>query len=219
MKRKVIKDENIGGVNTVIETVEQTKEDGFVPETEIHEIGNDRRGKYSYGASKHFRITTNNPNITKPFLYGICVLFLIIGIIMLLLKNYLFGAVWTIITIYFFFQQKKEIDKVEEEIRQQGGSVIKSNMAEDWKELGEITKEGFQDSCQATLTKENFKWFSKLGIICMSIVTPILSVIIGLIVGAIIGLTEGIILGILVFVICVLGTLLYLFILSKIFKY
>lgn len=149
MERKLIKEENVGGVHTVIETVEQTREDGVVPKKEVHEMG-DRRGKYHYGESKHVRITTNNPNITRPFVYGVSAVFFIIGLLLLLKVNYVMGAIWIGMIIYFFFHFKKEIDEVEEEIRKQGGNVIDGNAEEDIKAFREMVKE----ACKATFKKE-----------------------------------------------------------------
>lgn len=218
MERKVIKEENVGGVHTIVETVEQTREDGVVPKRAIHEMG-DRRGKYHYGESNHVKITTNNPNITRPFVYSFCALFFIIGIVLLFMLDYIMGIFVIGFVTYCFFHFKKEIDEVEEEIRKQGGSVIKEDAREDLKEFGELVKEGFEDSCKATFTKENFKWFSKTCMVAMSIIAPIISLIFGLIFGIMSGLIGGIIIGILVLAVCIFITILYLLICSKIFKH
>ena len=64
---------------------------------------------------------------------------------------------------------------------------------------------------KSLFTKENFKWFGKLVIVLGTIISSAVSLIIGLV--------AEMKLGLFVFGICIISILLYMFIMSKIFKY
>ena len=78
---------NDNGSTTIIETIETTPDDGFVHSSVTNPVRMEHYGKdntmYHKGYSKTFVYTTNDPRITRPFVYGICGVFFVIGIIAL----------------------------------------------------------------------------------------------------------------------------------------
>lgn len=125
--------------NTIInnlykETIETTPEDGFVKDKEIRPVKMQHYGKgntqYHKGFAKTVSYTTNDPRITRPVAYGICGIFLAIGIIMLLIGNWFFGIIFTAIAIFGLVKSKKDIDKVAEELRSKGQDVTIDSIEE-----------------------------------------------------------------------------------------
>lgn len=109
--------------NTIInnlykETIETTPEDGFVPDKEIRPVKMQHYGdgntQYHKGHSKTVVFTTNDPRITRPFVYGVCGIFFVIGIFMLLAGDFFFGIIFPVLSILMFVKAKKDIDKVAE---------------------------------------------------------------------------------------------------------
>lgn len=205
---------NDNGSITTTEIIETTPEDGFVPESVIHPNDIDTIGKYHKGYSKTFTYTTNDPRITRPVAYTMCGIFLAIGIIMLLLQSWFFGIIFTSISIFAFFKSKKDIDKIANELKQQGKDVTidSKEEAEQLKnEVVEDFKDGMNDVISSTFTKNNFKWFIKTSLPIYAIVVIFVSLLLGIFV--------NVFLGLFIFGLLTIGGFLYFFILSKIFKH
>ena len=121
MKKTNEKIENTTINNLYKETIETTPLDGFVKDEEIRPVKMQHYGKgnnqYHKGFSKTVIYTTNDPKVTRPFVYGICGIFLIIGIFMLLIGNWFFGITFTATALFSFLKSKKEIDKVAEDLK------------------------------------------------------------------------------------------------------
>ena len=106
-----------------IETIETTPNDGVVPEKVIRPVDMDTIGKYHKGYSTTKTFSTNDPRITRPFVYGTCSLIFILGIIMLLTGNLFFGIIFVVSGILVFNKAKKDIDKIGEELKAKGHDV------------------------------------------------------------------------------------------------
>lgn len=122
MKKSVEEKLSKDGVKTTIRVIETTPQDGFVPLSDINHVNMNNRGKYHKGYSKHISISTNDPRITRPFVYGICGLFGGIGIIILLISLLIhewvliiLGFFFVIFSVFGLFKGKKDIDNIEEE--------------------------------------------------------------------------------------------------------
>lgn len=208
--------------NTIInnlykETIETTPEDGFVKDKEIRPVKMQHYGKgntqYHKGFAKTVSYTTNDPRITRPVAYGICGIFLAIGIIMLLIGNWFFGIIFTAIAIFGLVKSKKDIDKVAEELRSKGQDVTIDSIEEKEQlknEIIEISKNSINDVTTSVFTKGNYKSFAKTTIPIYCIISTIIVVLISVFINIFFGLFILVILG--------LCGLLYYYLISKLFK-
>ena len=112
-----------------VDTTETTPDDGFVHLTDIHTTGAsvDDYKRYHKGYTKTVSLTTNDPRITRPFAYGISILFATIGGVLLLISllsmNWMmifFGVCFILIGIFSITKSKKDIDKIEKGLLQSG---------------------------------------------------------------------------------------------------
>jgi len=204
--------------NVEVETIETTPEDGFVHGSVIRPVKMQHYGKdntlYHKGYSKTFTYTTNDPRITRPFIKIMCGLFFAIGLIMLLLfKDIFFGIIFMAVSVFTYFKSKKDIDKIAEELKQQGKDVTIDSKEEAEQIKNEFVgtiKSGMNDAISSTFTKNNFKWFIKSSLPIYIIVTILVS--------GLLGIFVNIFLGLFVLIILVLGGLLYYYLISKLFK-
>lgn len=120
MRREVETKINDNGSYTEKVTITQTPEDGFVPDSVMRPNDRHTRGKYHKGFGKTVIYTTNDPRVTRPFAYGMCGLFLIIGIILLWFHVWIIGISFIVMTLIAFFGFKKQIDAVAEELEKNG---------------------------------------------------------------------------------------------------
>lgn len=116
-KEKVIND---NGSYTIKEVKTQNSSDGFVPESEMYPASMDNRGKYFKGKATVTSFTTNDPRVTRPFAYGVCGIFLVIGIFLLMapgVVNKIMAAFFIVIPLVGFKTAKRDIDAIEEELK------------------------------------------------------------------------------------------------------
>lgn len=200
--------------NLVTETNETKPEDGFVQQTKVRTSLNYKDHiTYKKGYSKTHIINTNDPRITRPFVYGICTLFFIIGIISLLSKSWFFGIIFTSMSILGFLKSKKDIDAISIELKKQGKDVT-IDSKEEAKELvndfSKIVQEKFEDSKKSVFVKSSFKWFFKITLPIYIIISVICSII---------GFIINIILGIVITFITIAIGIFFYYIINKICKY
>lgn len=218
MKRKKEKINNTIINNLYKETIETTPEDGFVNAKEINPLKIQHYGKgntqYRKGYAKTIVYTTDDPRITRPFAYSMCVIFFVIGIFLLLIGNFGFGIIFFVLAIFAFVKSKENIDKTAKKLKAKGQDVTIDSV-EEKEQLNEemvgIFKDSLKDVTSSTFMKDRFKWFVKtiIPIYC------VMAIILSLLLGALI----NVFLGLFVFVILIICGLLYYFILSKIFKH
>ncbi len=124
---------NPNGSYTVKTVKTKTSQDGFVPETQMYENKMGHYGKYHKGYMKVTSYRTNDPKVTRPFVYGMCILFIVIGAFILLggvVMGMLVSLPIMLVSIFLSFsfigmgvfalvKAKKDIDRVEAEIRMQ----------------------------------------------------------------------------------------------------
>lgn len=205
---------NKNGVYETIETIETTPNDGIVPEKIIRPVDMDTVGKYHKGYSTTKTFSTNDPRITRPFVYGTCSLILILGIVMLLTGNLFFGIVFVVSGILVFNKAKKDIDKIADEFKSKGQDVTIDSVEEKEQLKNEVIddfKNSLKETTKKTFTRDKFKWFVKTTIPIYCGIAIVISFLLGFLI--------NIFLGIFVFIILAIGGLLYYFILSKICKH
>lgn len=218
MKKEIIKEKNKNGLYTKITATEKTPEHGFVYENKEHiatswsDTNSPPRSVWHKGYAKKFSYTTNDPRITRPFAYTICGIFLAIGIIFLLVHSWFFGIVFTAGALFTFYDSKKDIDAIEEDLKKQGHDMDSESIKEEVrKEFAETIKYGINDVATSTFTKKNFKYFAKQTIPIYCIIAIVTSLFIMIFV--------NIILGIIVSLLFTAIGLFYYYIISKIFKH
>jgi len=218
MKKEIINEKNENGLYTKTTITEKTPEDGFIYENKEHiatswsDTNSPPRSVWHKGYAKKFSYTTNDPRITRPFAYAISGVFLVIGIICLLLHSWFFGIVFTSVALFAFYDSKKDIDAIEEDLKKQGHDMdSKSKKEEVRKEFAETIKNGYQDAITSTFTKEHFKHFAKQTIPIYCIIAIVTSIFIMIFVNIILGIFVSLLL-------TVIG-IFYYYIFSKIFKH
>lgn len=118
---------NSNGSVTNIKTIETTPEDGFVPESVLRPASRSTYGKYHKGYAKTVSVSTNNPKVTRPVVYGMCGIVLVIGILAFLTFSKFLGLIFIGFSILFFFNAKKEIDEVAKKIKNQTQDFTNTN--------------------------------------------------------------------------------------------
>ena len=106
--------EKSDGVFYAAETLTTSPEDGFV-EHHKPQYNSPIKEKH-FGFSKSYVFVTNDPKITRPFVYSVCRLFFVIGLLALLFGNWFVGIVSISSSVIVFRHAKKDIDRIEEKI-------------------------------------------------------------------------------------------------------
>lgn len=218
MKKKIIDEKNENGLYTKTTIKEKTSEDGFVYENKEHiatswsETNHPPRSVWHKGYAKKFSYTTNDPRITRPIVYTMCGIFLAIGIICLLLHSWFFGIIFTAVALFTFYDSKKDIDAIEENLKKQGNDMDSESKKEEVrKEFVETIKNGSKDAITYTFTKERFKHFAKKTIPLYCVIAIATSLFIMIFV--------NIFLGIFILLLLTVIGIFYYYIISKICKH
>lgn len=210
MEKKTVEEKEENNIYTKVKTIETTLEDGFVHEADIHKVDPDNYGKYHKGYSKSEVFATNDPRITKPFVYAFFALFFIIGLLLLIFNNFFMGIIFIATSLFFVIKSKKDINKIEQKLKESGN--YKEKLSNEEKEAYKrAVKESVNDATQATLTKKNGDWFLKTSL-------PIYCIIC-LIIFLVISIFIDLFFGIFILVLLIMCGLFYFWIIKKLFKY
>lgn len=120
VEREIRKNENGSYTQKTVKTT--NAEDGFVPMSEMYTSEINYLGEYHKGEMKVTSYTTNDPRVTRPFVYGMCGLFICIGIGLLFGKGFIMkflAAAFIGMGTYALFHGKKEVDAVEQQLKNQ----------------------------------------------------------------------------------------------------
>ena len=217
MKKVIINKKNEKGLYTQTTIKEKSPEDGFVYENKEHisttwsDTNHPPRSVWHKGYAKKFSYTTNDPRITRPFVYTVCGIFLTIGILSLLFHSYFFGIFFTAGALLVFFDSKKDIDAIEEELRKKGHDMDSNEKKEDViKEFTETINNSMNDVATSTFTEKNFKNFAKNTIPIYCVIAIVTSLFFMLFVNIFLGIFISLLLAII--------GIFYYYIFSKIFK-
>lgn len=192
MEKKTENKTTKSGIEYKEETIKTTPEDGFVHEQVIRPaaLPTETRGHYHKGYTTTKSFSTNDPRVTRPFVYIMCGLFFLIGLGMLLSRNCFFAVCFLGGSVFGFVKEKKRIDEIARELEKQGHDVTidsKEELDAIKTEVTDAMKAGFQESAKETFTQENVKQFTKktLPIYCgLAIITTIaVSVMVNVILG------------------------------------
>lgn len=115
VNEKDVKEDN--GILKNIKTIETTPADGFVDEDKISPVVGNRYGEYHKGYSKRIVYSTNDPEIARTFVCGMCGIFIIVGIVLLLNKMIIFGLFISIFSITGLISEMKNINRIEKELK------------------------------------------------------------------------------------------------------
>lgn len=118
MKREVDYKLNDNGSYTEIVEVTQTPEDGFVPVEETDPFADRQTNRFFKGYATETSYTTNDPRVTRPFVYGICALLIMVGIILLVFHVWMIGIPFIGITLVTFFSAIRDIRATEKELKE-----------------------------------------------------------------------------------------------------
>jgi len=173
-------------------------------------VSMDNYRKYHKGYSTTKVISTNDPRIARPFVYGMCGLFFGIGIVMLLLKVWFIAIVFITMAVFTFIKSKKDIDKIENELKAKGNYNEKLS-EEEIKQYKNSVNNAWNEVTKSIFTKDKFNWFLKSTI-------PIYSIISGIIL-LIVTVFVNIMFGIIVLILLILCGIGYYYLISKIFKH
>lgn len=201
MERKTEYKKTESGIEFKEETIKTTPEDGFVHEQNIRPaaLPTETRGKYHKGYSTTKSFSTNDPRITRPFAYGVCGLFFVIGLVMLLTGHWLF-ALWIFpFTIFGFVKSKKDIDAVAEKLKKEGKDVTidsKEEREEIQAEVMDTFKTGFKESAKETFTQSHIEWFVKATLPIFCIIGAIAVIMCSVLVSVFLGIVVLLILGV-----------------------
>lgn len=182
---------NNNGSYTIKEKITQTPEDGFVPNSIMEPVNNKAYGKYHKGYRTTTSFTTNDPRVTRLFVYVICTLFFAIGIFMFLIHDYIMAIPFLLVSVLSFFIAKKDIDKISEELKEKGNDVTidsKEELENITKGVIDEVKKDFKESSENTFTKEKYNWFLKTTVPIYCIITLFITLIVAVFVNVIFAL-------------------------------
>lgn len=185
------------------QVIRTTPEDGFVPERVLRPsaLPQETRGKFRKGYSSTRTYTTSDPRVTRPFVYAICGLFFVIGVIMALTENVVFGGLFIVTSVFAFVKSKKQIDAVAEKMKAQGHDVTidsKEELAEIVADVHSTFQSGYEQCAKETFKKEQLQHMKKLaliiffvvGIFAFTLLSVFVSVLLGIVVLLVIALSA-----------------------------
>ena len=213
MENKVERKINDDGTYVEITTTSTTPEDGFVIDKQKSDFHNEH---YIKGYQVYKTIETDDPRIVKPILIILCLIFYIIGIILIITKNYILGLMFFIITTFVLVSQLKQINAHEKELLQ--NPTYNPNNKEVLKDFGNTVKEEINDVAKTTFTKNNYKWLLKTSLPIYALICIILSIIIGIIISIIFSILYGILAFFGSFLLLTLIGIIYFLLISFLFK-
>ena len=205
---------NNNGSYTIKEKINQTPEDGFVPNSIMEPANKNEYGKYHKGYRTTTSFTTNDPRVPRLFVYSICTLFFAIGIFMFLIHDYIMAIPFILISVLSFFIAKKDIDNISEELKEKDNDVTidsKEGLENITKEVIDEVKKDFKESNKNTFTKKNYNCFLKTTVPIYCIITLLITLIVAVFVNVIFAL-------VLFFGLTLLGIIFYK-VVKKICKY
>lgn len=205
---------NNNGSYTIKEKITQSPEDGFIPDSIMEPTNLNSYRKFHKGYKTTTSFTTNDPRVTRPFAYGICGFFLVIGIFQLFSRDYSMAIPFILFSLCGFVIAKKDIDKIAKELKKKGYDVTidsKEEIEDISKEMIEKMGTNFEVSKKNTFKKEHYNVFFKISI-------PIYSIIV-ILTTLLIAIFTNFIFALILFLAEILLGILYYKIVKKICKY
>lgn len=219
MEKKTEYKTNENGSFRKEETIRTTPEDGAVSEREIRPaaLSQETMGKSHIGYSTTKTVSTNDPRITRLVAGAFSVVFFLIGVVTLVLGQWLFSVAFIAAAIFILVKSKKQIDAVAEKLKEQGKDVTIDSQEELEEVVSGVTTDmatKFKETAQETFTEDHFKQFTKKTLPIYSVIGVVVSVVLGIVIDPAMGIfVFALLAAIGVFYYCVLLKLL-----EKIFR-
>lgn len=152
MERKTIKTDNSNNkVQFTKTSTTITPDDGFVNERKLGHIGHFGESNYIKGHAKSVSFSTDDPRVTKPFLYIMITIFIVIGLILLFTDAWFIGIAFLVITFLTYRSNIKSIREKEIEYANKGRDTTIDSLNEAkeiFSELNEEIKDSFRESAE-----------------------------------------------------------------------
>lgn len=157
------------------ETKEYTPKDSFV---EDYQPINEIKKKYHKGYQTRTTVTTNDPRIIRWFIRSFCFIFLVIGLVLLLIHQWLWGLIFILLSGFIYKNENQKNNERENEfIKNTHYDIHNKEVVDDFKhELKEETKGVFDK----TFSKENGDYFKKIFLLLYSIISFLIVVLLGM---------------------------------------
>lgn len=210
MEHNTVHHTNEDGTFYTEETIRTTPEDGFVAEHTMRPAAmpSETFGKARVGYNTTKSFSTNNPKVTRPFVYIFCGIFLLIGIGLLFSRAKMMAIPFIFMSVFGFIKSNKQIDKVAEKLEQQGvDTTIDSpeELKEVATEVADTFKQNFTEAAQETFTEKNTNNFTKKTLPIYAVLVIVVSLALGFVVHPFMGIFIFVLLTIFgVFYYCVL---------------
>lgn len=179
-------------------------------------MSGETRGKAHVGYSTTKTYSTNDPRVTRIVVLVFCILFVLVGVMAFNFGQWGFSILFIAAAVFIFVKGNKQIDAIAQKLKEQGKDV-EIDSVEELKEVvsgvSDEFKTGFKESAQTTFTEEHIKKLIKwtLPIYC----------VLGVLMYVLLSAVAGKVIGRLVFLIFVVGAILFyglLLMLAKVFK-
>lgn len=195
MEKETEQKENPNGSFVQKETITTTPEDGLVSES-VHRPTappQETYGKYRYGYSTTKTCSTNDPRVTRTFVWAFCAVFMLIGLFLLSRHRWIFASLFLFSSVFCFVRANKDINKVVEKLKKQGKDVT-IDSPEELKEVvenaaGEM-KTSLRESAQDTFTNSNRKSMTKLTLPFFIGITVVVTVALSVFVSIVLGIVA-----------------------------
>ena len=152
MERKTIKTDNSNNkVQFTKTSTTITPDDGFVNERKLGHIGHFGESNYIKGHAKSVSFSTDDPRVTKPFLYIMITIFIVIGLILLFTDAWFIGIAFLVMTFLTYRSNIKSIREKEIEYanKERDTTIDSLNEAKEiFSELNEEIKDSFRESAE-----------------------------------------------------------------------
>nr|WP_317363518.1 hypothetical protein [uncultured Blautia sp.] len=152
MERKTIKTDNSNNkVQFTKTSTTITPDDGFVNERKLGHIGHFGESNYIKGHAKSVSFSTDDPRVTKPFLYIMIIIFIVIGLILLFTDAWFIGIAFLVMTFLTYRSNIKSIREKEIEYTNKGKDTTIDSLNEAkeiFSELNEEIKDSFRESAE-----------------------------------------------------------------------
>lgn len=152
MERKTIqKDDSNKQVKFTRKSTTITPDDGFVNERKLGRIGHLGEVNYIKGHAKSVSFSTDDPRVTKPFLYIMITIFIVIGLILLFTDVWLMGIALLVLTFLTYRNNRQSIREKEIEYANKGKDTTIDSLNEAkeiFSEINEEIKDSFRESAE-----------------------------------------------------------------------
>jgi hypothetical protein len=140
MERKTIKTDN-NKIQFTKTSTTITPDDGFVNERKLGHIGHFGESNYIKGHARSVSFSTDDPRVTKPVLYIMITIFIVIGLILLFTDAWFIGIVCLVMTFLTYRSNRQSIREKEIEYAKKGKDTTIDSLNEAKEILSELNEE------------------------------------------------------------------------------